>query len=97
MALSILERIDFDKYLTLSERAERDANIASNEAFIARMTKASAKGRERVTPGTYVDLSPPIGHIFIRAIAPHSACGSPAAMCIERGNPDGGAPLALKS
>ncbi|EJN07923.1 hypothetical protein PMI42_07453 [Bradyrhizobium sp. YR681] len=92
-----LERIDFDKYLSLSEKAQHDAAVASNEAFIAAMTKASAKGREKVRPGTYVDCSPPIGARFIRAIAPHSACGSPAAMCIERGNPDGGAPLALKS
>ncbi|MCS3725452.1 hypothetical protein [Bradyrhizobium betae] len=95
--LDALERVDFDKYLTLSEKAQRDAAIASNDAFIAAMTKASAKGRERVRPGTYVDTTPPLGAHFIRAIAPHSACGSPAAMCIERGNPDGGAPLVLKS
>lgn len=92
-----LEHIDFDKYLSLSEKAERDAAIASNEAFIAAMTKASAKGRERITAGTYVDKSPPIGARFVCAIAPHSACGSPAAICIERGNPDGGAALAFKS
>lgn len=95
--LDALENVDFDKYLSLSEKAERDAAIASNDAFIAAMTRASAKGREKVTPGTYVDRSPPIGARFVRAIAPISACGSPAAMCIERGNPDGGAPLALKS
>lgn len=95
--LESLERTDFDKYLSLSEKAEREQAIASDEAFIAAMTKAAAKGRENVTRGTYVDTTPPVGIRFIRAIAPLSACGSPAAMCIERGNPDGGAPLALKS
>lgn len=92
-----LERFDFDKYLSLSEKREHDAAIAANEAFIAAMTKASAKGREKVRPGTYVDYTPPIGAIFVRPTIAISACGSPAAMCIERGNPDGGAPLVLKS
>lgn len=92
-----LERIDFDKYLSLSEKAERDAAIASDDAFRAALMKAARRGREKIKAGTYVDTSPPVGVRFIRAIAPLSACGSPAAMCIERGNPDGGAPLALKS
>lgn len=45
--LESLERTDFDKYLSLSEKAEREQAIASDEAFIAAMTKAAAKGRER--------------------------------------------------
>jgi hypothetical protein len=97
ISLRSLENVDFDKYLSLSEKAARDEAIAANEAFTAAMTKALKRGRERATPGTYVDRSPSLSARFIHAIAPHSACGSPAAMCIERGNPDGGAPLALKS
>lgn len=87
----------FSRLLSKEDKDERDAVIASNDAFIAAMNKAARRGKERVTVGTFVDTSPPIGALFIRAIAPHSPCGSPAAMCIERGSPDGGAPLALKS
>lgn len=97
MSLILHDPRHFDRILSKEDKDERDAVIASNDAFIAAMTKASAKGRERVKPGTYVDTSPPIGIRFIRAVPQISACGSPAAMCIERGSPEGGAPLALKS
>lgn len=90
MSLARLETRDFDKWLSLSEKAERDARIAANDAFIAAMTKASAKGREKVTPGTYVDKTPPIGIRFIRPEFTMSACGSPAALCVERGANPGG-------
>jgi hypothetical protein len=97
MDLRRLERIDYDRFLSLSEKAQRDSTIAANEAFIRAMAKASAHGKERVKPGTYKDETPLSATRFVRPIAAMSACGSPAAMCIERGNPDGGAPLALKS
>jgi hypothetical protein len=97
MNLRRLEHTDYDRILSVEDKAERDAAIASNEAFIAAMTEASARGLERVKPGTSVDTSPPIGVRFIRASAPRSAYGSPAAMCAESGNPHGGAPMGLKS
>lgn len=97
MSLILHDQRHLDRILSKEDKDERNAVIASNDAFIAAMTKAARRGKERVRPGTFVDTSPPIGVRFIRAVAPISACGSPAAMCIERGSPEGGAPLALKS
>lgn len=83
--------VDFDLYLSLSAQAAQDAAIASNEAFVLAMAKAVQRGREKATPGTFVDLTPPIGALRIRGAVPFSYCGSPAAMCMERGDRHGGA------
>jgi hypothetical protein len=91
MAEGKLESGDFDSYLSLSEKEERRAAVASNEAFTLAMNAAVKRGREKVTAGTYVDTSPPIGHIRIRGEVIYSACGSPSAMCLEVGSHDGGA------
>lgn len=80
-----MEGADFDRYLSLSEKAEREAVIASNDAFILAMAKAVKRGREKAVPGTYVDTTPPIGALRIRGDIIISACGSPAAMCMEQG------------
>lgn len=65
--------------------------VAANGAFVAAMNAAIKRGREKVRAGTYVDTSPPIGHVRIRGDVTFSACGSPAAMCLEIGDPHGGA------
>lgn len=85
MSHGILETQDFDKYLTLSEKAARHEAVTANDAFLLAMTKAVRKGRETAKPGTYVDLSPAIGSYRIRGEVLMSACGSPAAMCCESG------------
>jgi hypothetical protein len=86
-----LEGADFDRYLSISERAAHDAAVASNDAFILAMARAVKRGREKVTPGTFVDTSPPIGALRIRGDVVMSACGSPAAMCMEQGGAHSGA------
>lgn len=78
-----LEQRDFDKWLSQSETAAHKEAIASNDAFVEAMAKASARGKEKVRPGIYVDTSPPVSHKRLRGILPMSACGSPAAMCLE--------------
>lgn len=83
--LDALEHVDFDQYVTLSEKEARSANRAADDAFIAAVMKAAAKGRENVNPGVYIDNSPPINARRIRAEVPLSACGSPARMCAEVG------------
>jgi hypothetical protein len=83
--------LDFDKYLSLSEKEMHKAAVASNDAFVLAMARAVQRGREKVTVGTYVDLSPPIGHVRIRGDTIFSACGSPAAMCLDVGSDAGGA------
>lgn len=97
MDLRRLERINYDEFISQSAKAEHDRAVAANDAFILAMAKAVRRGKEKATPGIFVDPTPLSATAFIRPLAPMSACGSPAAMCIERGNPDGGAPLALKS
>lgn len=91
MSFGILESRDFDQYLSLSEKAERAAAIASNDAFVLAMGRAVRRGRETAKPGTFVDLTPPIGAIRIRGEVLMSACGSPAAMCLETGGAPSGA------
>jgi hypothetical protein len=91
MAEGKLESDDFDRYLSTSEKEERRSTIASNDAFVLAMANAVKRGREKVKLGTYVDNSPPIGHVRIRGEVTVSACGSPAAMCLEVGSRDGGA------
>jgi hypothetical protein len=53
-----LESHDFDRYLTASEKQERAAAIASNDAFILAIARAVRSGQERATPGTFKDHSP---------------------------------------
>ncbi len=53
-----LESNDYDRYLTISEKAEREAALASNDAFILAMAKAVQSGREHATPGVFVDHTP---------------------------------------
>lgn len=78
-----LEDRDFDKWLSLSEKAARDEAVASNDAFVLAMAKAVKRGREKVTAGTYVDTSTSSGVRRVIPQFPISACGSPAAMCLE--------------
>lgn len=88
---SRLETLDFDRYLTLAEKAAHAVAVAANEAFTAAMNKAVTKGREHATAGTYVDETPPIGALRLYGILPFSGCGSPGAMCMEAGGAPSGA------
>lgn len=80
-----LDGPNFDHYLSLAEKEAHHAAVTSNDAFVAAMQKAVRRGRENVTEGTFVDHTPPIGAKRLRGILPMSACGSPAAMCMESG------------
>jgi ABC-type sugar transport system substrate-binding protein len=80
-----LEGADYDRWLSQSEVTAHNAVIASNDAFVLAMAKAVKRGREKAVPGTYVDTTPPIGALRIRGDIIMSACGSPAAMCMEGG------------
>lgn len=53
-------------------------------AFVAALSRAIARGRERARSGTFVDPTAPLRH-HRRLIGdtPASLCGSPAAMCAE--------------
>jgi hypothetical protein len=82
---------DFETAVRFSDKAYRDDSVRANDAFVAAMNAAVKRGKETVRAGTYVDLTPPIGHIRIRGNAIFSACGSPAAMCLDVGSHDGGA------
>jgi hypothetical protein len=84
MSAGNLETIDFDRWMSLSEKAHRDSVLASNDAFIAAMTKAVRKGRESARQGTFIDTSPTLARTF-RGDVIMSSCGSPAAMCAETG------------
>lgn len=90
MAEGILEHRDFDRYLSLSEKAERTAAVTANDAFIAAMGLAIQKGRETATPGIFVDRTPTFGRRIYGEVA-MSPCGSPAAMCTEAGGAPSGA------
>ena len=85
-----LESKDFDRYLSLSEKEHRAAAVASNDAFILAMANAVRRGRERAKPGTFVDHTPTHAR-RLYGEARISACGSPAAMCLEAGRAGGGA------
>ena len=78
-----LEDRDFDKWLSQSELAAREEAMRSNDAFVAALAAAARRGRENVKAGIYVDPTPPVGARRIFAASPVSACGSPAAMCLE--------------
>jgi hypothetical protein len=95
MAQGILEAKDFNTYHDISERLMRSNTIAADDAFAAAMRRAIKRGREKATPGTFVDTTPAIGARRIRGDVVMSACGSPAAMCADFTSPGGGA-LTLK-
>ena len=83
----ILKGADYDHYLFLSEKIEREGVIASNEAFVRAMAKAVKRGREKAKVGTFVDdTPPPAGVKRLRGTIPISACGSPSALCLEAGS-----------
>lgn len=90
MSLSLLETRDFDRHLSLSEKAARDETRRASEAFAAAMNRAIKRGKVKVTPGTFVDDTPTFAR-RIHGEAPMSACGSPAAMCMEASGAPGGA------
>lgn len=81
----------FDSYYSQASKAHHETLLASNDAFITAMTKAIRKGREKVRQGTFVDATPPINALRIRGSIAISACGSPAAMCMESAIAVGGA------
>jgi hypothetical protein len=91
MTISKFTRTNFDEYITLLETNAHDAAIASNEAFVLAMARAVSRGREKVKPGTFIDHTPAIGARRMHGTFPLSACGSPAAMCAERGASPAGA------
>lgn len=76
---------NYDDIISRSDAAARDANIASNDAFVLAMARAVKRGREKAEPGTFKDDSAPIRALRIRGDVHMSACGSPAAMCVETG------------
>ena len=65
------------------QRAEElvDTIVASDNAFIEKMTAAIRLGQERAEFGIKVDHTPPINHVVIRAFF-GTGFGSPAAMCM---------------
>lgn len=60
MSAGNLESPDYDRFIFMAEKAAHEARVASNDAFILAMTKAVRRGREKVTPGTFVDTRAPI-------------------------------------
>lgn len=95
MAEGKLEARDFDQWITLSEKASREAVFVANDAFTAAMNKQIKRGREKAKPGTYVDRTPAIGAVRIHGDVIFSPCGSPAALCAETAQ-QGGAIETLK-
>jgi hypothetical protein len=86
-----LEAQDYDRFLSHSEKAAHEAAIVSNDAFVAAMNKQIGRKREKAVAGTFVDLTP---HPFARRMVGEtrmSACGSPAAMCMDAGGSQIGA------
>jgi hypothetical protein len=65
--------------------------IKANAAFVEAMNRQIARGKENVRADTFVDTTPPIGHIRIRGDVIFSSCGSPTAMCFDVGDHHGGA------
>ena len=80
-----LEARDFDRWLTLSEKAAHIAAIKANDAFASAMWKAIGRKREKVKPGTFVDYSPSTAYRIRGDVVMASGCGSPAAMCVDSG------------
>jgi hypothetical protein len=81
-----LEERDFDRYLTLSEKAARADTVKQDEAFAAAMLGAIRRGKVKVVIGTIVD-DLPLMVARIQGYAAVSSCGSPAAMCVDQGGP----------
>jgi hypothetical protein len=79
-----LKNGDLDNFVSLSEREIKAHAIAANDAFTAALAKAIKRGREKVTPGIFVDTTPSSAR-RIRGDVALSPCGSPAAMCAESG------------
>lgn len=90
MAEGLLESTDFERYLSLSEKASRSDAIAANDAFIAAMNREIKRGKLKARAGTFVDHTPSYARL-IRGEAPMSVCGSPAAMCFDSGGSARGA------
>lgn len=90
MALANLQTPDFDRNMSLSEKACREDAQRCNDAFTRAMAAQISKGREKVKPGTFIDPTPSYAMI-LRGEVSMSPCGSPAAMCMESGSDTGGA------
>jgi len=90
MSTAELDHPDFDKWLSLSEKAIRKETVNSDDRFIALMHRAVDAGREQAAFGVFVDATPPTCVIRVRSAVPASACGSPGAMCIEGEGSAGG-------
>lgn len=82
---------DYDPETSNQRKLDHEANIAANDRFVAAVAKAVLRGKEKARPGTFVDLTEPIYHKRIRPEPFISACGSPAALCIEGGGAASGA------
>lgn len=82
--MDITRHADFETLVTNSEREHHEANMASNDAFVAAMARAVLKKKEKVTPGTFKDFSPmsPAAIRLGRTDLWQSCVGSPAQMCV---------------
>ena len=49
------------KIFSVNPQARQAAAVKANDAFVAAMNAAIKKGREKVSAGTTIDLTPPIG------------------------------------
>ena len=83
MTISQLDQPQFDRIVSLSEASLREETQRADEAFAAAMNREIKRGRINVRSGTFVDCSPHYGARRFHGDAPHSSCGSPAAMCLE--------------
>lgn len=72
-------------------KLEHQARLDADDAFVSAMKAAIARGDEKAVHGTFVDHTPPIGVRRIYGDVILSVCGSPAAMCAERGGNAAGA------
>lgn len=77
---------DFNRFVTLSEKAQRADTVKQDEAFAAAMLGAIRRGKVEVAIGTIVD-DRPLMAARIQGYAAVSSCGSPAAMCVDQGGP----------
>jgi hypothetical protein len=80
-----LEAREFDRWLTLSEKAAHKAAVKNNDAFTAAMNRAIRRGKIKVEPGTFVDTTPSTAYRIQGDVVMASGCGSPAGMCAESG------------
>jgi hypothetical protein len=81
-----LEARDFDRWLTLTEKAAHKVAVDANDAFAKAMRAAIKSKRVKVKEATFVD-DRPLMAAPIRGFAPVSITGSPAAMCADQGGP----------